>query len=55
MHSIYIEALRVTQGNFVWSYYFWMNKFYLGILKSVADIYFGVIVSLVSVYVVSDI
>ena len=31
-----------------------MAKFYLGILETVADIYFGVIVGLVSLYVVNE-
>ena len=31
-----------------------MTKFYLGILETVADIYFGVAVGLVSMYVVND-
>ena len=31
-----------------------MTKFYLGILETVADIYFGVVVSVVSMYVVND-
>ena len=53
MHSAYIEALRVTHGNFVWWYYFSMTKFYLGILGTMVDIYFGV-VYLVSMYAVSD-
>ena len=31
-----------------------MTKFYLGIHETIADIYFGVAVSLVSMYVMSD-
>ena len=54
MNSAYIEVLMVTQGNFLWWCYFWMTKFYLGILETVANIYFGVIVGLVYMYVVND-
>ena len=49
MHSAYIEALRLTQEDFIWCYYFWMTKIYLDILETVADIYFVVVVGLVSI------
>ena len=54
MHSANIEALRVTHGNFAWWYNFSMTMFYLGILGTMVDIYFGVDVHLVSMFVVSD-
>ena len=38
MHSADIEAL-LTQGNFVWWYYFWMTKLYLGFLETVTGIF----------------
>ena len=35
----------ITQGHFVWWCYFWMIKFYLGILETVADIYLVLLLS----------